>query len=213
MNLEVLTVTFSFRIMCVFIMPNLQLFELIWNLEYCKQILISHLSLERTVYVFIHTSFVSYVMYPMCSPKKLPNIFDWLNSPSLFYLQPRYAWKSNTGFKFNRTFFLGWKKKFRSKFSLFKRCQQRGRWQSTHRVLLAVLACAATEAPQYYSKWYETHIPYWLILKSVSVTNKSVGSRTAAADNVDHNSSTHVSRSGRPWTDGLICNLKGLEIW
>ena len=44
-------------------------------------------------------------------------------------------------------------------------------------------------------------------LKPLSVTNKSVDSRTATER---HNSSAQVARSGRSRTDAVICNIKGL---
>ena len=49
------------------------------------------------------------------------------------------------------------------------------------------------------------------ILKPLSVTNNSIGSRTAASGNVGAAILTNVARSCRSWIDGVICNWKGLE--
>ena len=49
-------------------------------------------------------------------------------------------------------------------------------------------------------------------LPPLSVTNNNVSSPTATASYVGHNSSTHVSLSGRSWTDAIISNWKGLTL-
>ena len=43
-------------------------------------------------------------------------------------------------------------------------------------------------------------------LKPLSVTDNRVGTRSAAASHVGHNSSVHNSLSGRSRTDAVICN-------
>ena len=50
------------------------------------------------------------------------------------------------------------------------------------------------------------------LLKPLSVTNNSVGLRTAAAGNEGAAFMAHVARSGRSRIDAVICNWKGLEI-
>ena len=49
-------------------------------------------------------------------------------------------------------------------------------------------------------------------LEPFSVTNNSVGSRTAAADIVGAAVVVHVAHSGRSWVDAVICNWKRLKI-
>ena len=48
-------------------------------------------------------------------------------------------------------------------------------------------------------------IPAISALKPLSVTNNSVGSRTATASQVGQNSSAYIARSGRSRTDAVIC--------
>ena len=49
-------------------------------------------------------------------------------------------------------------------------------------------------------------------LSPFQLQKKSVGSRMAAASHVDHNSSAHLTQSGRLRTNAVIYNWKGLKL-
>ena len=49
------------------------------------------------------------------------------------------------------------------------------------------------------------------VLKPLSFTSKSIGSRMAAAGNAGAAIVTHLARSSRSWTDAVIRNWKGLK--
>ena len=56
-------------------------------------------------------------------------------------------------------------------------------------------------------------LPWTDFLKPLSVTNNSVGSRTAAASKVGAAVVAHLAGSGRSRTDAVICGWKGLNFY